>query len=308
MDDDFVSDILGTSYASKPTSRLMREDSTINVSMRTLNGSPTQPSFGGPGSPKSGYETMTDSSSDAGPASGVKAHAQAIFRYALIFINFTFIVASLLMMMAGIVARSNSAVRLCPRCSDLTLVSIIFGIILWLFAVFGFNWIRQRNILLLLVYVGFLIVLFLILLGSIVAGSVFDADIERRIKQANFLKEWMDATGNTTDGQLSPLCSLQQRFNCSGFVYGCCRAFNETPGADNVGSCYDRLPNGSYPWWVAEVCPDCPGIPASNVCTDRVYTSLRQNLGGFLVISSFSLFLVTTGIAMSALSRKINQA
>eukprot|EP00758_Cryptobia_borreli_P012736 Tbor_TRINITY_DN5770_c0_g2::TRINITY_DN5770_c0_g2_i1::g.19713::m.19713 len=59
--------------------------------------------------------------------------AQPMFRYSLIFINFSFIVASLLLLMAGVVARENSAVKLCTHCGDVTMVPIVFGAILWLF-------------------------------------------------------------------------------------------------------------------------------------------------------------------------------
>ena len=41
------------------------------------------------------------------------------------------------MIMAGIVSRENDAVKLCGSCGDITLVSIIFGIMLWLMAMFG---------------------------------------------------------------------------------------------------------------------------------------------------------------------------
>jgi hypothetical protein len=225
--------------------------------------------------------------------------AQAMFRYALIFINFTFVVAAMLLIMAGIVARENSAVKLCTHCGDITLVSIVFGIILWLFAMFGFNWIRERNILLLLVYVAFLGVMSVVLLGIIIAAGVFDREA-RDATNNNFLQQWMFSRNETSDGGLSPLCLLQRTFNCSGFQYGCCA---------NRTVCYNASTESFPPPWFGEVCPICPGQEdAPKICTAIVYETLRKNLGGFLVITCFSMMLVLTGILLAFLSRKVNQS
>ena len=254
--------------------------------------------------------TATRATGTAAPSSEIAAtskpdheravhDAQAMFRYALIFINFTFVVAAMLLMMAGIVARENSAVKLCTHCGDITLVSIVFGIILWLFAMFGFNWIRDRNILLLLVYVAFLVIMSLVLLAVIIAAGVFDKEA-RDATNDNFLQQWMLSVNSTSDGGLSPLCLLQRSFNCSGFQFGCC--------ADSP-SCYNASTESYPPSWHSSVCPKCPGQDdAPKICTSIVYETLRKNLGGFLVISCFSMLLVLTGILLAFLSRKVNQS
>lgn len=222
---------------------------------------------------------------------GTMHKAQMIFRYSLIFINFTFIVASMLLIMAGVVARENSAVKLCDHCGDLTTVAIVFGIVLWLFAMFGFNWIRQRNILLLLVYVAFLIVLMITLLGIIIAAGAFDREAASNSESGSFLEQWIESVNSSAPY----VCDLQQQFNCSGYQLGCC-----VPDL-----CYN---SSDPPPWLSKICPTCSHIPTSDVmCTSAVYDTLRKNLGGFLVISCFSMLLVLTGILLAFLSRKFNQ-
>eukprot|EP00744_Colponema_vietnamica_P019618 GILI01027783.1.p1 GENE.GILI01027783.1~~GILI01027783.1.p1 ORF type:complete len:296 (+),score=15.74 GILI01027783.1:23-889(+) len=222
--------------------------------------------------------------------------AQPMLRFSLVFINFTFIVASMLLIMAGIVARENSAVRLCGHCADLTNVSIVFGVVLWMFALFGFNWIRQRSILFLLVYVAFLLILVLAIMAVILAAGVFDSQIRASLDSAEssdnqaFLNQWkVSISSNDTS-----ICSLEAQYNCSGFALGCCG-----PG------CWNET---DTPAWVAEICPTYCGFPqADRQCTDSVYNTVRRNLGGFLVISCFSMLLIITGIVMAVLSRKVNQ-
>lgn len=267
------------------------------------------------GSPKSDYGSLEFAAATPAAAAGVARgpadeaadKAQSMFRYSLIFINFTFVVASMLLTMAGIVARENSAVKLCRHCGELTMVSIVFGGMLWLFAMFGFNWIRQKNMLFLLVYVAFLLLFLLVLSGVVIAAGVFDADLrsERGTSSTNFLGQWeLAVLVNETDSGYSAVCALQKQFNCSGFVYGCCY-FNET---DPTNNCYNLTANGTAPPWVSRVCPICPGKSAPQVCTDIVFSTLQKNLGGFLVISCFSMALVLLGVLLAVLSRKIVQS
>lgn len=220
--------------------------------------------------------------------------AQPMLRFSLVFINFTFIVASMLLIMAGIVARENSAVRLCGHCADLTNVSIVFGVILWMFALFGFNWIRQRSILFLLVYVAFLLILAIAIMAVIIAAGVFDSQIRDSLDSESdyeaFLIQWKSSVANND----TSICNLEAQLNCSGFALGCCG-----PGCWNVSN---------PPKWVDEICPTYCGFPqADRQCTESVYNTVRRNLGGFLVISCFSMLLILTGIVMAVLSRKVNQ-
>lgn len=288
--DTFVRGILEDSPSPNDSSALSRQLISASESMRTI----------GPDSPSS--RTRLLEKSDESPLLPRRSNqrsmqrAQSLFRYSLIFINFTFIVAAMLLIMAGVVARENSAIKLCSHCSDLTLVAIVFGIALWLFAIFGFNWIRQRNILLLLVYVAFLAIQSVVLFAVIITAGVFDADAANTSTEGSpFLQQW-EANVNLTDGQSeSSLCDLQRQFNCSGYRYGCCLA----------GVCY----NATHPaWWVSSVCPVCNATAAPQVCTDIVYDTLRKNLGGFLVISCFSMLLVLSGILLAFLARKVNQS
>lgn len=232
--------------------------------------------------------------------------AQSLFRYSLIFINFTFIVAAMLLIMAGVVARENQAVKLCDHCGDLTLVAIVFGITLWLFAIFGFNWIRQRNILLLLVYVAFLVLQTITLLGVIITAGVFDANTNALTEtslsgsSAVFLDQWIENVNMSYSNPSvrSYLCDLQLQFNCSGYYLGCC----------TEGVCYNTSTIPGVPAWVSQVCPYCPNQTATPVkCTGIVYDTLRKNLGGFLVISCFSMLLIISGMLLAFLARKVNQ-
>eukprot|EP00758_Cryptobia_borreli_P012735 Tbor_TRINITY_DN5770_c0_g2::TRINITY_DN5770_c0_g2_i1::g.19714::m.19714 len=166
------------------------------------------------------------------------------------------------------------------------------------FSLFGFNWIRRRNILFLLVYVAFLIILMVTLTVVLITVGAYDSQASEKSTSPDdaFLKTWIKQANSTdpTTG-FSPLCQLQAQFNCSGFVYGCC-----TPEV-----CYNET---SPPHWVSEVCPICPKTPypASKRCTKVFYSTLTRNLGGFLVICSFSFLLILCGMLLSALSRKLN--
>lgn len=292
--DSFVRGILDDSPQPQRDSSTLSRQLLSSESMRTIPDSPTQTSK---------LLMMTERSNDEVPLlqtrrSGQHAlrRAQSLFRYSLIFINFTFIVAAMLLIMAGVVARENSAVKLCDHCGDLTLVAIVFGIALWLFAIFGFNWIRQRNILLLLVYVAFLAMQSVTLFAVIITAGVFDAQASASgTDSAPFLEQW-EAQVNVSSG-VSPLCDLQRQFNCSGYQLGCC-----TPGI-----CFNT--SEPLPVWFNQVCPVCVNQTAAPTkCTGIVYETLRKNLGGFLVISCFSMLLVLSGILLAFLARKVNQS
>lgn len=291
MMDNFVRDILEESpvAASPDNSALTRQLLHSSESMRTIHSDIA---------PTTKTRLLSDYKDTApGEATHAMQRAQSLFRYSLIFINFTFIVAAMLLIMAGIVARENSAVKLCDHCGDLTLVAIVFGIALWLFAIFGFNWIRQRNILLLLVYVAFLAIQSVTLLGVIITAGVFDANASEDQSSSTsdaFLSQW-ETNVNSTPSALQSICDLQRQFNCSGYRYGCC-----TPGP-----CYNL---SSPPFWVPLVCPNCTVPPAPRVCTTIVYDTLRKNLGGFLVISCFSMLLILSGVLLAFLARKVNQS
>ena len=231
--------------------------------------------------------------------------AQPLFRYALIFINFSFVVAAMLMIMAGIVARENSAVKLCSHCGDLTTVSMVFGILLWMFALFGFNWIRQHNILLLLVYAVFLVFLILVLVVVIITGGAYDANTLNAggASGSTYLDSWIAAVTSNNTADVDRICKLEVQLNCSGFYYGCC-----TPGV-----CFPNVTNTSGgsvpvppPSWYDDICPQCDTPPVPRPCTEGIYSTVRKNLGGFLVISGFSLLLVLTGVMLAVLSRKVN--
>ena len=74
----------------------------------------------------------------------------------------------------------------------------------------------------------------------------------------------------------SPICSLQDRFNCSGFKFGCCVAYN--PLNPSGEYCYGR--NGTTPDWVPRICPRCPKPATARMCTDLIYSTVQRNLGG----------------------------
>ncbi|RNF10545.1 hypothetical protein TraAM80_01470 [Trypanosoma rangeli] len=231
------------------------------------------------------------------PLRGSSRTPRSLFGYSLIFINFTFIMASMLLVMSGIVAHDNMAVRLCEPCGYIALSALVFGIILWLFTIFGFMWIRQRQMMFLLVYVGYLVVLFIALFALIIAATVYDRDTQVALMDpAKLMDAWRRGVNDTKADRRYDICFLQQRYNCSGFRDGCC-----LPGA-----CYNT---SDPPKWVETACPVCPSfLPMSPVvCTDVVYSTVRKNLSGFLVISIFSMVLVVVGIIFAFLSRSANR-
>lgn len=255
--------------------------------------------------------TTPGSDASARPALDEKRReAQVLLRYALIFINFTLIVASLLLIMAGVVVRTNAAIKLCTRCGDVATVSIFFGCALWLLATFGFNWIRQRNILLLLVYVGFVLLICLVIVAVLIAAGVYNGQMTQLLNDweagatQGFLDMWKSrvTVNNGTD-----LCDLELRFNCTGFVYGCCLPYVN----ESSGYCYGG-PEDNYttPAWVADVCPTaCPRFAdmSNHTCTAIVFRTVRRNLGGFVVIVCGAFFLVVTSIWLAALVRRLGQ-
>jgi hypothetical protein len=249
-------------------------------------------------SPNHGQYTPFDRSLDEAELSLSQEQdnrTHALFRYALLFINFTFVVAAILMVMAGVVARFNSALQLCSSCGRLTLASIILGGTQWLLALFAFNWIRERNILFLLGYVGAVLVITLCLVGIFIAGATVSFNLTAESNQGDLLEQWEQEV-NVTDSNTgeSVLCPLQARYNCSGFQYGCC----------NPEYCF----NGTFPDWAPRVCPECPSqVPGTQLCTQAITRSAQQNLGGFVVITFFSILLAVTGIALAAFSRKMTK-
>ncbi|RNF27124.1 uncharacterized protein Tco025E_00622 [Trypanosoma conorhini] len=242
------------------------------------------------------FEAADGGRSDSSPRGSRKAF-QALFGYALIFINFTFIMASMLLIMSGIVAHENVAVRLCEPCGHIALSAFIFGVILCLFTIFGFIWIRQQQMMFLLVYVGYLVILFIALFALIIAAAVHDRDTQVALMDpGKFLDAWERGVNNTKTGRSDDICFLQEHYNCSGFRDGCCLA----------GACYSA---SAPPKWVDAVCPVCPSFPPMSpvVCTDVVYSTVRKNLSGFLAISIFSMVLVLVGILFAFLSRSANR-
>lgn len=262
-----------------------------------------------------------------------RRRALGLFRYALLFINSTFVIAALLLITAGIVVHTNDAVRFCGPCSRLAVATLVFGAVLWLLAVFGFVWIRERHILWLLVYVGYLVLLLLALVIIVILGIVFDHDA-RFPTQDNqgLLEAWERAVNESyldpPTPQAADLCAVQAAYNCSGFFFGCC-----APDA-----CYDA---SSPPVWVRRVCPRCvyndnvtnnnsssedeedgsrgevragvsrsapdeaeAGGPAPQVCTTAIYTTVRKNMSGFLVVTGFAAVLVAAGVLFAVLARQ----
>lgn len=279
------------------------------------------------GEGKDGYRSLENSSdgsmspSAATNGEGVRGgnavlirRAQNMFRYSLIFINFTFVVAAMLLIMAGIVARENSAVKLCEHCGELTLVSIIFGILLWLFAMGGFNWVKQKYVFLVMVYGSFLIILIFTLVAVIIAAGVFDAQVQDQANSESsaqfYLEQWQTNVRTNTSSGYSSICDLQQKFNCSGFRYYCCVPCTGNPSRD-PSCCYPLINGTIVPANVSSICPACgPSAPppAPQVCTDIFFAALRKNLGGFLVITCFSLMLVITGILLALLTTRLNRS
>ncbi|KAH9578984.1 Tetraspanin/Peripherin [Trypanosoma melophagium] len=308
--DSFVDNILNDSIQTDPREPLSSQVSrsirgnTSNTSPRVIQQVNSWSSYHRRNSNDS---QMSDTSGNKGnyePMENIdrgslysKETLRSLFGYALIFINFTFIVASMLLIMSGIVARSNAAVRLCGTCSNIALSALILGIILWLFTIFGFIWIRQRQMMFLLVYVALLVFLFVALIVLIIVAAIYDRDARVNVMDPKlFLYSWERSVNDTKKGENYDICNLQERFNCSGFQFGCCVPED----------CYNA---SEPPEWVEQVCPVCPSFPPMStvVCTGVVYSTVRKNMGGFLVIIFFSMVLVVAGILFAFLSRSANR-
>lgn len=291
--DSFVNDILGSGSLYSESTSVMYDGGEGRLWTPLLE--VRRETSGEEGEVKrGGFLTFTTGSPGEFAFNNPKGFFRFLFGYSLIFINFTFIMASILLIMSAVVARENAALRLCARCGNLTIAALVFGVILWVFTIFGFIWIRQRQMLFLLAYVVFLIVLFFALLIIIIFAAVYDRKTRLFIVDPkNFLQSWEEGVNDTFTGKNYDICRLQNLYNCSGFHYGCC-----VPG-----KCYNAT---APPAWVKKVCPFCPMFPQMSpvVCTDAVYVIVRNNLGGFLVISIFSMVLVVSGILFAFVSRK----
>eukprot|EP00658_Telonema_sp_P-2_P016437 TRINITY_DN16381_c0_g1_i2.p1 TRINITY_DN16381_c0_g1~~TRINITY_DN16381_c0_g1_i2.p1 ORF type:complete len:192 (-),score=35.36 TRINITY_DN16381_c0_g1_i2:168-743(-) len=153
-----------------------------------------------------------------------------------------------------------------------------------------------------LVYAVFLVLLTLVLIVIIITGGAYDAEAIRAKDSgdSSFLASWVTAVTSNNTQDIQRICDLEVQLNCSGFYYGCC-----TPGL-----CFPNVTaNGTEiapPEWFDDICPSCPTPAVPKVCTDEIYSTVRKNLGGFLVISAFSLMLLITGVMLAVLSRKVN--
>ena len=242
----------------------------------------------------------------------------SLMRYALLFINFTFIVASLLMIMGGIVARTNAAVQLCEHCGQLSLVPVVLGCLMWLTGMIAFNWIRQRQVLFLMFYVGEVILVTLVLLVVFFVGIGIDRATAAKFTDGSGVESWLDRMrqwnqtveehhGGGPLGE-APLCKLQRDLNCSGYGFSCCWVpdanGSTAPWAPDTVPCYNV--SAGTPAWVATMCPTCPGtVPAPRVCTDLVKRTVARTLGGFVVTTGFSIALTAVGIVITVVCRQL---
>jgi hypothetical protein len=198
--------------------------------------------------------------------------------------------------MAGVVARLSPATELCQNCYRLTLAPIVLGIWMWLLATFAFAWIKQRNILFLLIYGSFLVLIALAILCVIIAAFTFDIVSHTPSADSDFVHTWEYRVEEWPEY----ICSLQSKYNCSGYYFGCCKGYNAS--LHSVGPyCYGE--NGTIPSWVKKICsPHCANTQAQ-MCTDVISTTMKKNFGGFLVILFTSMVIIINGLVFVLLVR-----
>jgi hypothetical protein len=226
---------------------------------------------------------------------------QWMLRFALLFINFTFIVASLLMTLAGAIAQNTPTLTICAKCQRLAVAPVVLGLLLWFSGLFAFYWIKQRTVLFLLLHAGTVLFVTVGILIVVIIGIAFNGTISD-FTDEDLLRAWESRRDNQTRSLQSTLCQLQTLNNCSGVKYGCCR-----PGA-----CFNAT---APPAWVAVVCPDCfqdeaKGIAqATKMCKwDVLQRTGAANFEGFIVVLVFAFVLLATGMGLALFVRKINTA
>jgi hypothetical protein len=224
--------------------------------------------------------------------------APMMLRFALLFINFTFIVASLLLAMAGISPLSSPTVTVCKRCGDLAIVTVAFGVLTWMSALFAFYWIKQRNVTFLLLHGGVVLTVSLGTVAVLISAIAMQSQLNKQ-DDPNWLDQWETLVRlNTTASTISEsvVCNIQSTNNCSGFALGCC----------NPDHCYNV---SDPPEWVRLVCPvGCAATPSTNMCGEQVFTAVKARMGGFIITVVFALVLAVTGMMMTAFVRSINNA
>ena len=216
---------------------------------------------------------------------------QAMLRYALLFINFTFLIAALLMIMAGVVTMVGTTVQLCKQCGQIAQASITVGLIMWLGSLFAFNAIRTRNIFFLMAYIGVSILSLLVSTGLGISAIVVQNTFETSSSVFGAVRDSWEQS--VESNRTSHICALQKQYNCSGLEDGCC---------DPV-VCYNA---SNPPAWVNETCPYCPGQkPAAKSCSLQITENLHTDLAGFIVINWMSTLLIFTGIGLAIFVRKM---
>lgn len=229
-------------------------------------------------------------------AAMLRVQVASMLRFALLFINFTFIVASLLMTLAGAITVNTPSLSICEKCQRLALAPVVLGLLMWFSGLFAFYWIKQRTVVFLLLHAG--IVMF-VCVGTaviIITGFVFNGSINR-LTEDDLLRAWERRMPNVSATIESPLCVLQNRNNCSGVHFGCC-----APGA-----CYNA--SDAPPAWVGLVCPRCAAPPVPTMCAWSVLQATTSaDMTGFVVVVMLSFVLTITGMGLAMFVRRINNA
>ncbi|CAD2220064.1 hypothetical protein AGDE_02606 [Angomonas deanei] len=218
-------------------------------------------------------------------------------------------------------------------------MAVILGTLLGLTTIGSFIEYKSRQILLWLLHGAFLILWFIaltVLLGMTVWTEVRlfhrlrEKDQTKNLEVSVVLDRWETAVwysrhndnnnhnvSNKTEDVIPStwLCELQQRFNCTGFVHGCC-----IPEL-----CYDL---SAIPDYFYQVCPFCPpsdeayyvynksnpddGELVSNTtfyfgnqtCTTLITSNIHYHVLAFTIVVVVSYVLLWCGVALLYFTRQ----
>eukprot|EP00759_Apiculatamorpha_spiralis_P040237 PhF_6_TR38881/c0_g1_i4/m.58152 len=149
--------------------------------------------------------------------SGSDSIAVHILRYSLLFVNMMFVMASMLLVVAGTMVRGSSAMLICTQCRNLAFAPMILGGLLWLFALSGFYAAKRRNVTLLLVYGVYIIVLFVAILAVLITATAFSVSDTTSEASTELRESWEHLVRD------EPIvtCNLLEQLLCSGYSALC---------------------------------------------------------------------------------------
>lgn len=153
----------------------------------------------GPADPHRPWNGNSSSNSSSSSRAGLFRLLPAL---GLIFINFTFVVAALVLLMAGVATVSSSATAMCGPCRWAATAAIVLGSVQMLASLWGFLCLRQRSAVGLLLYAATLVLLLVALTVVIAVAAGYNAEgrFPAHINSTYMLRLWEAAVSETYRG------------------------------------------------------------------------------------------------------------